>query len=223
MTEKTISLTTETRSREREADQYQIILSLCYERALSAALLTFILIFTLIYGTLENPFIYSFSNIGNYFHYRELYIFWAFITGFTLYFSVISLFELENYQKTYARLSITGVPFFIIVTALIPSLETIPFWREVHRWTTFFFVMCMIFSIHPFLLDLAERKPYLSPLLGKWQFAILAGCMLLLVFQGQTGMFELWFFVMTCSLLIYLVWFLFSEALENVSISPGGK
>ncbi|MDZ7796101.1 MAG: hypothetical protein U5N56_03245 [Candidatus Marinimicrobia bacterium] len=219
MTEKTISLTATTRA--GESGHYQIILSLCYERAISAALLTFILIFTLIYGTLEDPFIYSFSNIGNYFPYRELYIFWGFITGFTLYFSVISLFKLENYQETYARLSILGVPFFITVTAMIPSLGSMPFWRDVHRWTTFFFVMCMIFSIHPFLLDLADRKPYLSPLLMKWQFTILAGCMLLLILQGQTGMFELWFFVMTCSLLIYLVWFLFSEALEKINVSPG--
>lgn len=188
------------------------------ERLLVVSLLSAALLATLTYGTLENPFHYSFSNIGNYFPYREWYIIWAAVTGFFLYFSVISLFRLEKYKQRFAHLSISVVPLFLVVTALIPSVsEEMPFWHVLHRWTTFFFVMCMIFSVHPFLLYLGDKKPWLSDLLRNWQLVILAGSMASLILQGQTGIFELWFFVTTIILLIYLSWILYTENIEAYS------
>lgn len=201
-------------TRSGEPVRYRTVTFLRSERAALLPLLTVILIFTVIYGTLEDPFRYSFSNLGNHFPYRDWYVAWAFVTGFSLYFSVISLFELTDFQCGYARLSMMGVPFFLTVTALIPSVKQMPFLQDLHRWTTFFFVMCMIFSVHPFLLWLAKKKPHLNKLLLQWQLAILGGTMLLLIFQGQTGMFELWFFVMTLSLLITLAWICFGEAID---------
>ncbi len=55
------------------------------------------LIMTAIYGTLENPFKYTLSNIGNFFSYREIFIIWAVIAGASIQTACVSLFKLEKF------------------------------------------------------------------------------------------------------------------------------
>lgn len=169
-------------------------------------LLLLALVATMVYGTLEDPFRYTFSNIGNYFPYREWYILWAVYVGLVIQTVSLCLFRLEQYSARYAHISIYCATFFLIVTALIPSLKEEMFaWHVIHKWTTFFYVMSTLTALHSFVLYLGRTKPRLWILLRNWELLILIGSMSSLIIQGQTGIFELWFIVMALSLLGYLV------------------
>ena len=107
--------------------------------------------------------------------------------------------------------------FFLIITAIIPSIkEQLPFWHVLHKWTTFFYVMSMITALHPFFVWLGRKIPRLKILLRNWQLIILSGSLISLLLQGQTGVFELWFFWGLGTLLIYLSWILFTEQIDKM-------
>lgn len=174
---------------------------------------------TLIYGTLKNPFEYTFSKIGNYFPYREWYIVWAIFTGFAIQAATLRLFKIEKYPPKSAGIFIRCATFFLIITAIIPSIpEEMFFWHVLHKWTTFFYVISTIAALHPFILFLDRTKPYLRSLLTSWEWLILIGSMSSLIIQGKTGIFELWFIVMTISLLIYLVLILHRDKIQNLKM-----
>ena len=74
---------------------------LLFERRIRITIMSLLLgalLFTTIYGTLQDPFQYTFSKIGNRFDNRMLFIVWAIFTGFTIQTSVITLFKLEQYH-----------------------------------------------------------------------------------------------------------------------------
>ena len=172
---------------------------------------------TIVFGTLENPFHYTFSKIGNYFPYREWYILWAVVIGISVHIASVCLFRIEKYRRKYAFVCIACATFFLIVTALIPSIkEEMYFWHIVHKWTTFFYVMSMLVALHPFVLFLGRTKPLLWVILRNWELLILLGSMSSLIIQGKTGIFELWFIIMTISLLMYLVVVLYRDKIEKL-------
>ncbi len=169
-----------------------------------------------LYGTLKNPFINTFSRIGNYYTYRGLYIIWAIVVSVCIHTATILLFKLTGYPRKWGYLALALSSFFLIITAIIPSVkEQLPFWHALHKWTTFFYVMSMLTAQHPFFVWLARKVPRIKVLLRNWQLIILCGSMASLLIQGQTGIFELWFFLGLGSLLIYLAWILFTEKIEE--------
>ncbi|MBW6457991.1 MAG: hypothetical protein K0B52_02395 [FCB group bacterium] len=178
---------------------------------------------TIVFGTLENPFHYTFSKIGNYFPYREWYIIWAILTGVSVQIAVVFMFKLENYEKLFPRICIYSATFFLIVTALIPSLRVeMPFWHAVHKWTTFFYVMSMIFALCPYLYSLTLKKPHLQTILRNWALLILIGSMSSLIIQGQTGIFELWFIILTVLLLSFLAFRLYRDKINGLKDTSSG-
>lgn len=188
-----------------------------WQFVLVMSLLMLTLMGTIVFATLENPLHYTFSKIGNYFPYREWYILWAVLTGISVQIAVIFLFKLENYEKIFPQVSIYCATFFLIVTALIPSLkDEMPFWHAVHKWTTFLYVMSMIFALCPYLYSLTRKKPRLHIVLRNWAFLILIGSMSSLIIQGQTGIFELWFIVLTLLLLCFLAFMLYREKIDKL-------
>lgn len=187
------------------------------KRAFLLVLLLLALAGTIYYGTLKNPFEYTFSKIGNYFPYREWYIVWAVFTGLAIQIAVLGLFKIEKYPVKFAGLSIRFATFFLIVTAIIPSAcAEMYFWHVVHKWTTFFYVISSIAALHPFMLFPGRTKPRLWVILKNWEWLILIGSMSSLIIQGKTGIIELWFIVMTLSLLIYLVLVLHRDKIQNL-------
>jgi len=185
------------------------------ERSWMVILLSIIMLFTVIYATLKNPFIYTFSKIGNYYGYRWLYIVWAVVISTCLHTVSILLFKLTNFNKKWAYFALALASFFLIVTAIIPSIrEKFYFLHVLHKWTTFFFVMSTITALHPYFVWLGRKIPKLKILLRNWQLIILIGSMTSLILQGQTGIFELWFFLGLGTLMMYLGWVLYTEKIE---------
>jgi len=192
------------------------VLKLRRERFWTITLMLIVIFATTLYGTLRNPFINTFSKIGNYFGYRVLYIIWAITVSICIHISSILLFKLTDYSKKMGSLGLLFASFFLIVTAIIPSIkEQLPFWHILHKWTTFFYVMSMITALHPFFVWLGRKIPRLKVLLRNWQLFILIGSITSLLIQGQTGIFELWFFWGLGTLMIYLFWILFTEKIEE--------
>ena len=179
-------------------------------------LLIIALLATTIYATLKNPFINTFSRIGNYYSYRLLYIMWAIVVSTCIHTATILMFKLTGYPRKWGYLALALASFFLIITAIIPSIkEQLPFWHTLHKWTTFFFVMSMLTAQHPFFVWLARNIPRIKILLRNWQLIILCGSMASLLIQGQTGIFELWFFLGLGALLTYLSWILYTEKIEK--------
>ncbi|MFA6801685.1 MAG: hypothetical protein WCR19_06215, partial [Acholeplasmataceae bacterium] len=85
-------------------------------RTLIMSMLILSLIFTFIFGTLENPFTYTLSNIGNFFHYRLLFIIWAIVSGIAIEITLITLIRLEHYTDLKTYIFIYLATFFLIAT-----------------------------------------------------------------------------------------------------------
>ncbi len=198
-----------------EANIDVIILS--RERFWAIILILIAVFVTTIYSTLKNPFINTFSKIGNYYGYRGLYIIWAISISFCVHTSSLLLFKLTHFDKKSGYWGLVFASFFLIITAIIPSLsEQLPFWHVLHKWTTFFYVMSMITALFPFFIWLGKKIPRLKILLRNWQLIILIGSIGSLLIQGQTGIFELLFFWGLGTLMIYLCWILFTEQIEKM-------
>ena len=210
---KTSSINRKTNALETNSD----VIKLHRERFWAITLILIVVFVTTIYGTLKNPFINTFSKIGNYYGYRGLYIIWAVSISFCIHTSSLLLFKLTHFDKKMGYVGLISASFFLIITAIIPSIkEQLPFLHILHKWTTFFYVMSMLTALHPFFVWLGRKVPRLKILLRNWQLIILIGSLSSLVIQGQTGIFELWFFGGLGTLMIYLCWILFTEQIEKM-------
>lgn len=178
------------------------------------------LLFTVIYGTLYNPFTHTFSKIGNRFtpSLRIVFIIWSSYTGFAIQSSIIALFKLENYQKKSAYTFIAIGVVFLIITAITPALPDLPFWLWVHRITSVIFALCMTIGFYPFLRWISEENPRLRLYIIIWFGVIWGGSLSLMLIFGNTGLFELFFFATLIIFLLYLSMTLFEEQIIKRSV-----
>lgn len=183
------------------------------------SLLLFTLIFTAVYGTLENPFRYTLSNIGNLFTYREFFIIWGIVTGIAIQSSSIALFKLEKYtNKIHFNFIIYG-SIFLILTAIIPAVKAVfPFWHTIHVLTSAFYALFVILGLAPFVLKVSKENPRLQKVISIWLIIILGGAILSLIIFGMSAIFELWFIVTITIFLMYLSMTLFEEEIVKESV-----
>lgn len=178
------------------------------------------LIFTVIFGTIQNPFQYTFSQIGNRFtfEHRLLFIIWATYTGFVIQVSILALFALEKYSNKLSISSILIATFFLFATSLAPSLDHLPFWRFVHLITAGFFALFVSLGFYPFILWVARENPRLRLTVYVWLVITWGGALSLYFILGNTGTFEIWFFTFFIIFLLYLSLNLFEEQIVKQSI-----
>ena len=183
------------------------------------SLLLSALLFTVIYGTLENPFEYTFSKIGNRFDNRVLFIVWALFTGFTIQFSVIQLFRLEKYSLSKAYKYIFISTGFLISSSIAPALEEIyPFWTWFHIITAGLFGLFITLSVTPFMRYVSKENPRLREVIKYWIIIIWGGSVFWMVLLGNTGIFELWGLGSLLVFLLYLSLTLFEEQIVKQSV-----
>jgi len=183
------------------------------------SLLLAALLFTVLYGTLENPFEYTFSKIGNRFNNRILFIVWALFTGLTIQFSVIQLFRLERYSLSKAYKYIIISSSFLIFSALAPALdETYPIWTWVHIIAAGLFMVFLTLSIAPFMKFVSRENPRLREVIKIWTIVIWGGSIFWMILLGNTGIFELWGFGSVLVFLLYLSLTLFEERIVKQSV-----
>ncbi|MEA3392412.1 MAG: hypothetical protein U9Q91_05495, partial [Candidatus Marinimicrobia bacterium] len=119
--------------RSNNQDIIDTVMKLRRERFWTIILILIAVFATMIFGTLKNPFTNTFSKIGNYYGYRGLYILWAISISICIHTSSLLLFRLTNYDKKLGYWGLVSASFFLIITAIIPSLsEQLPFWHVLH-------------------------------------------------------------------------------------------
>lgn len=191
------------------------------KRLLIMSFLLSALIVTIIYGTLENPFVYTFSKIGNRFsiQHRALFIGWAGYTGFAIVASILALMTLERYtvKKHYTYIVIAAG--FLVVTSLAPSIpEDLPFWYYTHLLTSGLFALFVTLGFYPFIAWVTVENPRLRKTVYIWLGITWGGSIFWYLSYGNRGLFEMWFFVFFIIFLLYLSLTLFEERIVKLSI-----
>jgi hypothetical protein len=191
-----------------------------HKRMTIMTLLLSALIFTIVFGTLENPYQYTFSKIGNRFTFenRVLFIVWASYTGFVIQFSILALFALEKYKRKlpYTFIAISAV--FLVLSSIAPSLDHLPFWTSVHLLTAEMFGLFLTLGFYPFIIWVARENPRLKRNVSIWLMIVWGGAFILMFIFGNTGIFEMWFFILFIIFLLYLSLNLFEEQIVKQSI-----
>lgn len=185
------------------------------------ALLLSALIFTIIYGTLQNPFQYTFSKIGNRFDpsLRVIFIVWSAYTGVAMQASILALFRLEDYKNKWGyRFIVIGV-IFLILTAVLPSLDEWPFWQDMHIVAGVIFALFITVGVIPFMRWVARENIRLRRTVYIWIGIIWIGSISFMLIFGNTGLFELFFFCTFIIFLLYITMSLFEEQIIKRSIN----
>jgi len=178
------------------------------------------LLLTVVYGTLEDPFHYTLSNIGNFFDYRLFFIIWAIVTGIAIQSSILALFRLEKYVPKTKYWFVMASVLFLILTALVPALKDIyPFWHLIHTLFAGLHALFLLLSFVPFVNFLARENPRLHVIIRIWLIIIWVGGILSLILLGHSAIFELWFFVTLIIFLLYLSLVMFEEKIVKMSVA----
>ncbi len=206
----------------KEFDQAHIQKQLLLERRIRITIMSLLLgslLFTTIYGTLQNPFQYTFSKIGNIFNNRALFIVWAIFTGLSIQTCVLALFRLEQYHLKIAYKFIVISTIFLITSTITPALaETYPLWTWVHIITAGLYGLFLSMGIAPFIIFVSKENPRLRFSIKIWAIIVWAGSISWMFILGNTGIFELWFFGSVILFLLYLSLTLFEERIVKRSI-----
>ena len=183
------------------------------------SLLLAALLFTVIFGTLQNPFQYTFSKIGNRFDNRILFVFWAIFTGGAIQTSILALFRLEHYKSKFAYKFIVLGTVFLVLSAIIPALaETYPIWTWLHVITAGLYGIFLSLGIAPFIRFVSRQNPRLKSVIKVWAVIIWVGSVAWMFILGNTGIFELWGFGIVILFLLYLSLTLFEEQIVKRSV-----
>lgn len=184
------------------------------------ALLMSALIFTVIYGTLEDPFRYTFSKIGNRFNpsLRVVFIVWSIYTGVAIQVSILALFRLEQYKNKWSYWFIILGVIFLVITSSLPSLDHWPLLQDMHVIAGVIFALFLTAGVLPFMRWVAKENLRLRKNVYVWLSVIWAGSISFMLFFGNTGLFELFFFCTFIVFLLYITLSLFEEEVIKKSI-----
>ncbi|QWB99526.1 hypothetical protein KHQ88_05000 [Mycoplasmatota bacterium] len=186
------------------------------QRMFIVSFLLFALVLTIAFGTLEDPFRYTLSNIGNRFGWgpRIMFIIWAFVSGLAIEISFIFIMKLINYNDRKCSLFIGLSSISIILTGLIPALKNeLPFWHTLHVISSGLIALFFFLAMIPLIKYIVTIIPDFKIFMYIWLAVILLGSIVLLILFRITAMFEIWFFVTTILFLIYLTFILYEKAI----------
>jgi len=186
------------------------------------ATLLIALLTTVVFGTLEDPFLYTFSNIGNFFDYRVFFIVWSILAGVAIQAAILALFRLEDYLpgRRLKNVLLVLAVVLLVATALIPALKDVyPTWHVLHFVTAILHAVCVCGAFVPFSLWVSRENPRLRRIIAGMIAAVWGGSLLALVFFGKSGLFEMWFYVGMIVFLLYLSLVLFEEKIVKLSVA----
>ncbi len=171
-------------------------------RYLALFAIIFIPLYTYLFGTRESPFDYTLSMIGNKLGYRLNFIIWGTVTGLLLTFFIIRLYVLKSFKNRRARRLLIWSLIFLVLTVVIPAVETLPLLKRLHAVFAVAFALSLTTSLYLFIRYLSEINQEVS-VKSMWMlYFVLGGSLGLFFLFGNTGVFELFFFF---SLSIFLL------------------
>lgn len=162
-------------------------------------------VYTLSFGTKENPFIHTLSGMGSMFDHRLSFIYWGSITGLALVLYTLHIFAKIDYRDKRSRRFLYASYLCLIVTVLTPALKGVfPVWHFIHIVFSTLFPFSLVASILLFLQYLSRSNQELS----KKSLFLLIGCVGMsvgtLFLLGLNGVVEILFFIGISVFLIVL-------------------
>ncbi|MBN2852264.1 MAG: DUF998 domain-containing protein [Clostridia bacterium] len=174
-----------------------------YANFLAGFAIIVIPLFTIFLGTKRPPTKYTLSMIGNRFDYRFEYIIWGIVTGGLLVYYILYLFKRANYSNNKAKRFLIWSDVFLVLTVIIPALEEImPVFAFMHRFFAAAFGVSLVLSLYFFILYLSKGNNIVKRRYLMMLFMVVAGSVFSLFVFGNTGIFELFFFI---SISLYLI------------------
>ncbi|WP_209330140.1 hypothetical protein [Lunatimonas salinarum] len=182
-------------------------LSQGYMRYLAIFAILVIPTYTFLFGTKESPFYFTLSMIGNLVEYRTGFIIWGVVTGLLLTFYIYRLYVLKAFFHRKAKKLLIGSLFFLVLTVLIPAVEELPFWNSLHAVVAVLFAFSLTASLYLFIRYLAAIDEKITVRSTWMLFSIIGISVGLFFILGNTGIFELFFFLSISAFLVLLkVW-----------------
>jgi len=153
-------------------------------------------VYTLIFGTKEDPFLHTLSGIGNAFDHRVSFIFWGSITGLAIVFYTLYVFAKIDYRDKRSRRYLYLSHICLVLTVLTPALKDVfPVWHALHVVFSALFALLFVASILLFLQYLSKSNQELS----KKSLFLLIACVgisiISLFLMGLNGVVEILFFI----------------------------
>lgn len=162
-------------------------------------------VITVSFGTRESPFDYTLSMIGNRFDARLEFIVWGVITAVLLTLYVLHIFMLGAFKNEKARKHLIWSGIFLILTVLIPAIEELwPILHKLHAICGALFGLSLVASIYYFIKYIKVFDEKLFSISFLLLMLSAGGSVLLLFLFGNTGLFEIFFFISICLVLLFL-------------------
>lgn len=181
------------------------LLKIKFENWFAIIASTIIVGITLSFGTRASPFDYTLSMIGNRFDARFDFIIWGIITAALLIIYVLHIYKIGAFNDKKARKYLITSGIFLVLTVLTPAIDELwPILHKLHAVYGALFGLSLVASVYFFIKYI---KAYNKKLFSISFFLLMlsaGGSVALLFFFGNTGLFELFFFVSITLVLLFL-------------------
>ncbi len=172
---------------------------------LSTAAIIIIPLYTFWFGTQQNPFNYTLSMIGNRFDRMTEFIIWGIVTGLLLVFYISTLFKRASYKDKRSRRLLIYSHIFLVLTCVTPAIEEVnAFTHKLHALFGTLFAVSLCLSLYFFIRFLRLRHEQIASKITYYFLFVVLGSVLMMVVFGNSGIFELFFFL-TLSVLLFLL------------------
>ena len=172
---------------------------------LATIAITLIPVYTSSFGFKQNPFTYTFSMIGNQFEQMTQFIICGIVTGGLLVFFIGWLFKHAAYKDKKARRLLIWSNVFLMFCVATPAIREIdPIAHKLHALWGGLFGISLCMSVYFFIKHLIATNKNVSPRALMYYNIVVFGSIACLLFFGNTGVFELFFFITLSILLMVL-------------------
>lgn len=164
-----------------------------------------IMVTTLSFGFRASPLDYTLSMIGNRFDARLEFIIWGILTAGLLVLFVLHIFKLGAFKHEKARKHVMRSGVFLVLTVVTPAIEEL--WPILHRLHAVFgalFGLSLVASIYFFIKYIKAFNQKLFSVSFLLLMLSAGGSVILFFIFGNTGLFELFFFVSIPLVLLFL-------------------
>lgn len=162
-------------------------------------------LYTFWFGTLQNPFNYTLSMIGNRFDRMNEFIIWGSVSGILLFLYIINLFREAAFQDKRAKRMLVYSTIFLVFTVITPAVEEIN--KVTHRLHAVFGAFFAIFLSTSLYFFIRYLKTVNEDVFGRSMLylnIVVLGSLSLLIVFGNNGIFELFFFL-TLSFFLWIL------------------
>lgn len=160
-------------------------------------------LYAILFSLKKSPFDYTLSMMGNWFDYRLKFVIWGVVTALLLFIAVSSIYKKVKIQNKKARNLLFFSSVFLVLTVITPTIHTEEIYGELSKLKVFLnlhtlfgilFAVFLLSSLFLFskYLEVIDRELSIRSL--RYLFLALLGSLLILIFFGMTGIFELFFF-----------------------------